>query len=143
VIEVCTQGEVHIMDKRVTTDRSIRRKHDEAFKRELVERSLQPGTSVAAIAQANNINANLLFNWRRLYLRRGGSRLATTAPAPTLLPVTAEEQTVAATCKPAAAASRASSGFIEIDMGSARVRVRGVVDEATVRWVLQALGTAA
>ena len=57
------------MDKRVTTGRISRRKHDEAFKRELVERSLQPGASVAAIALENGINANLLFNWRRLYLR--------------------------------------------------------------------------
>ena len=53
---------MHIMDKRVTTSRISRRKHDEAFKRELVERSLQPGASVAAIAQDNAINANLLFN---------------------------------------------------------------------------------
>jgi transposase len=51
---------VHITDKRVTTGRISRRKHDEAFKRELVERSLQPGASVAAIAQDNAINANLL-----------------------------------------------------------------------------------
>ena len=69
------------MDKRVTTGRTSRRKHDEAFKRELVERSLQPGASVAAIAQDSGINANLLFNWRRLYLRRGGSTIATMCPA--------------------------------------------------------------
>ena len=131
------------MDKRVTTERICRRKHDEAFKRELVERSLQPGASVAAIAQDNAINANLLFNWRRLHLRRGGSTIATTSPAPTLLPVTVEEQHVTTACKPAAAPSRAPSGVIEIDIGIARVRVRGVVDEATVRWVLQALGNAA
>jgi transposase len=129
------------MDKRVTTGRISRRKHDEAFKRELVERSLQPGASVAGIAQGSGINANLLFNWRRLYLRRGGSALATTSPAPTLLPVTVEEH-VATACKPAAP-SRVPSGVIEIDIGSARVRLRGVVDEATVRWVLQALGSAA
>jgi transposase len=127
------------MDTRVTTGRISRRKHHETFKRELVECSLQPGASVAAIAQDNGINANLLFNWRRLYLRRGGSTIATTSPAPTLLPVTVEEH-VATACKPAAAPSRAPSGVIEIDIGSARVRVRGVVDEATVRWVLQALG---
>jgi transposase len=130
------------MDKRVTTGRISRRKHHEAFKRELVERSLQPGASVAAIAQGSGINANLLFNWRRLYLRRGGSTIATTSPAPTLLPVTVEEQHVATACK-AAAAARAPSGIIEIDLGAARVRVRGVVDEATVRCVLQALGNAA
>ncbi len=129
------------MDKRVTTVGISRRKHDEAFKRELVSRSLQPGASVAAIAQDNAINANLLFNWRRLYLRRGGSALATASPAPTLLPVTVEEPGASA-CRPAAP-SRVPSGVIEIDICAARVRVRGVVDEATVRWVLQALGNAA
>ena len=131
------------MDKRVTNGRVNRRKHDEAFKRELVERSLQPGASVAAIAQDNAINANMLFNWRRLHLRRGGSTIAPTSPEPTLLPVTVEEQHGATVCKPAAAPSRAPSGVIEIDIGSARVRVRGVVDEDTVRCVLQALGTPA
>ena len=130
------------MDKRVTSERIRRRKHDEAFKRQLVERSLQPGASVAAIAQDNAINANLLFNWRRLYLRPGGSTLATIAPAPTLLPVTVEEH-VATARKPAVGPARAPSGVIEIDIGAARVRVRGVVDEATVRCVLQALGTPA
>lgn len=129
------------MDKRVTTGRISRRKHDEAFKRELVERSLQPGASVAAIAQDGGINANLLFNWRRLHLRRGALTTAT-ASAPTLLPVTVQEH-VAGQGKSAAGASRAPSGVIEIDIGAARVRVRGVVDDATVRSVLQALGDAA
>jgi len=133
---------VHILDKRATTGRISRRKHDEAFKRELVERSMQPGASVAAIAQGSSINANLLFNWRRLHLRRGESTIATTSPAPTLLPVTVEEH-VATACKPAAGPGRAPSGVIEIDIGAARVRVRGVVDETTVRSVLLALGNAA
>ena len=129
------------MDKRVTTGRISRRKHDEAFKRELVERSLQPGASVAAIAQDSAINANLLFNWRRRHLRRSSSAPVTTAVPPTLLPVTVQEH-LATACKPAAAPSRVPSGVIEIDIGAARVRVRGVVDEATVRSVLQALGNA-
>ena len=133
---------MHILDKRATTGRISRRKHDEAFKRELVERSMQPGASVAAIAQGSSINANLLFNWRRLHLRRGESTIATTSPAPTLLPVTVEEH-VATACKPAAGPGRAPSGVIEIDIGAARVRVRGVVDETTVRSVLLALGNAA
>jgi transposase len=33
-----------------------------------------------------------------------------------------------------------SPGLIEIDIGAARVRVRGAVDEANLRCVLQALG---
>jgi len=58
------------------------------------------------------------------------------------VPVTVEEH-VASAGKPAAAPARAPSGAIEIDIGSAHVRVRGAVDEATVRSVLQALGNAA
>ena len=133
---------MHIMDKRVTSGGISRRKHDEAFKRDLVERSLHPGASVAAIAQDNAINANLLFNWRRLYLRRGGSALATTVLGPKLLPVTVEEH-VATASRTVVAPSRAPSGVIEIDIGSAHVRVRGAVDEATVHSVLRALGNAA
>ncbi|WP_425199441.1 transposase [Paraburkholderia tuberum] len=37
-------------------------------KRRLVEQSLERGASVALIARNNDINANLLFKWRRLYL---------------------------------------------------------------------------
>ena len=135
--------QVHIMDKRVTIGQATRRKHDEAFKRELVERSLQPGASVSAIALDNGINANLLFNWRRLHLRRGASNAPTPVPTlPALLPVTVEEQVAPTATTPSARCMRAPSGVIEIDIGSARVRVRGVVDEATVRCVLQTLHAA-
>jgi transposase len=45
--------------------RPPRRQHDRAFKARLVRESMQPGASVAAIAMANGINANMLFKWRR------------------------------------------------------------------------------
>ena len=48
--------------ERVTKPKDIRRRHSDAFKRVLVERSLVPGASVAAIAQDAGVNANLLFN---------------------------------------------------------------------------------
>src|SRR5450755_3267050 len=122
------------MDKRVITSKDRRRKHGEALKQELVERSLRAGASVAAIAQEHGINANLLFNWRRLYLRGRDS----SAPAtPTLLPVTV--QASAAVSVPKAWQPRTPSGVIEIDIGSARVRLRGAIDEASVRCVLQTL----
>jgi hypothetical protein len=47
------------MDKRVTKSQDIRRRHSDALKRELVERSLEPGASVAAIAQGAGANANV------------------------------------------------------------------------------------
>ena len=57
------------MDKRDTKRQDTRRRHSDALKRELVERSLVPGASVAAIALEAGVNANLLFNWRRLHLQ--------------------------------------------------------------------------
>ena len=128
------------MDKRVITSKDARRKHSEVLKRDLVERSLRPGASVAAIAQEHGINANLLFNWRRLHLR-SLSAGAVVAAAPTLLAVTVAGRatSVAAKASPPSP-SRPPSGVIEIDLGVARVRLRGAVDEASVRCVLQTLG---
>ena len=126
------------MNKRVITGKDTRRRHAPAFKRDLVERSLQPGASVAAIALGSGINANLLFNWRRLHVR--SLALKASGAAPRLLPVVVEEARVPASCKLASVApTRPATGVIEIDIGGARVRVRGVVDEAAVRSVLQAL----
>src|SRR6185503_3524099 len=46
-----------------------RRHYDSAFKRHLVELTLVPGASVARIALDHRVNANILFRWRRHYLR--------------------------------------------------------------------------
>jgi transposase len=124
------------MDKRVITSKDRRRKHSEALKQELVERSLRAGASVAAIAQEHGINANLLFNWRRLHLR-GHDASAVATAAPTLLPVTVQASAALSVSK--ALQPRMPSGVIEIDIGTARVRLRGAVDESSVRCVLQTL----
>lgn len=55
------------------------------FKIALVERSMQPGVNVAQLARENNINDNLLFNWRRLYQQ---GKLVACTEAPLMLPVT-------------------------------------------------------
>ena len=131
------------MDKRVTSGKDTRRRHSEELKQELVERSLEPGASVAAIAQEHGINANLLFNWRRLRLRDEAPSVEAAAP-PTLLPVTVQMNPVSKAPKaPKAIAPRPSSGVIEIDVGTTRVRLRGAVDEASVRCVLRLLGAIA
>nr|WP_249218005.1 IS66-like element accessory protein TnpA [Pantoea dispersa] len=54
------------------------------FKIALVEQSMQSGVSVAQLARENNINDNLLFNWRRLYQQ---GLLAARSEAPPMLPV--------------------------------------------------------
>ena len=61
-----------------------RRQYSREFKRQIVEASLLPGTSIAVVAQAHGINANLLHKWRSRY--RHGEFGAVSAP-PTLTAV--------------------------------------------------------
>jgi transposase len=132
------------MDKRVNKAPDTRRRHAEDFKLALVRRSLEPGASVAAIAQEAGVNANLLFNWRRLHQK--AHRSADAAPAPVLLPVTvmAPELTAAPPPTSSSPAPRhATAGTIEIDIKGVHVRVRGAIDEASIRAVLRALACVA
>lgn len=136
---------MHIMDgQRVIKPKDTRRRHADAFKQMLIDRSLVPGASVAAIAQEAGINANLLFNWRRLYLRSRASTSDQESRDPVLLPVTVVEPAPAAasatsTSLPTAPSARAPVGTIEINIRGTVVRVRGTVDEASLRTVLRAL----
>jgi len=133
------------MDKRVTKNLDTRRRHSDGMKRELVERSLAPGASVAAIALEAGVNANLLFNWRRLHLQAEVPAAGATA-APVLLPVTVVAAVDSAAplmpTPPGTSPRVAPAGTIEIDINGARVRLRGAVDEASIRTVLRALASA-
>ena len=138
---VCIKPVMHIMDKQVVRAARRRREHSAEFKRELVTRSLEPGVSVAAIAMDSGINANLLFGWRRKHLdslTKVEPTLARSAAA-VLLPVSIEAGPRETHCAPPAPSARSSSGTIEIEIGSARVRLRGPVDDASLRSVLTAL----
>jgi transposase len=118
--------------------RRRRREHSPELKRELVARSLAPGASVAAIALEAGINANLLFTWRRAHLEalKGVAPVAQAV----LLPVEVQSTPAPAV---ASAGRVTTGGAIEVELNGARVRVRGVPDEAALRCVLQALRTLA
>lgn len=62
-----------------------RRMRTTAEKRRIVEESLQPGVSVAATARKYELNANVLFGWRRLH--RQGLLESCREPVVKLLPV--------------------------------------------------------
>lgn len=70
--------------QRLTRLQNTRRRHSDAFKLSLIECTLGPGASVAAIAQDAGINANLLFNWRRLHLQSLASAAAKDSRGPVL-----------------------------------------------------------
>jgi transposase len=60
----------------------LRRSMDQ--KRQIVEEAMQPGASVALVARRHDLNANVLFLWRRKYLK---GELGALSPAPDLIPV--------------------------------------------------------
>ena len=106
-------------------------------KRRIVEETLAEGASVAQIARAHGVNANLVFNWRRLYRAgrlcgRGENKLlpvrVTTEDTP--LPITPEDHTLIAR----------SVGTIYIQLRDVQVRVEGSADPGLVRVVLECLG---
>ncbi|MCE4546451.1 MULTISPECIES: transposase [unclassified Caballeronia] len=56
------------MDNAAQSKRCKRPNFSVEFKRQIVEETLRPGASAALIAREHDINANLLFKWRRHYL---------------------------------------------------------------------------
>ena len=119
---------------------NTRRRHSAAFKRKLLELIEQPGASVAAVALEHGVNANLVFKWRRAKLQRQHS--ARVVPRPVLLPVSVDppESFLSVPApEPEPGRPARNEGTIEVEMGGARVLLRGSVDPASVRSVLLAL----
>jgi len=76
--------------------RQRRRRHASEFKRQVIVACLQPGISIAAVALANGLNANLLRRWVKEHrdAHEAGKDVEVVAPQaaavrpPTLVPVT-------------------------------------------------------
>lgn len=109
-----------------------------AFRQAVVQKCARPGASVAAVALANGLNANLVHKWCAKY---GHTRSIDTA-TPTLLPVSVTAQAVMRQAGASPEPTRRNGGVIEIDIGAARVRLRGEIDETNVRLVVAALMSA-
>jgi transposase len=146
------QEVVHTMKTLAGITRAPRRQHEKSFKAELVARCLLPGASVAAIALAGGINANLLFKWRRDHLRSQRLSSAASSSSAVLVPVHVASAVDADAGNSQSAPSPASTalavapqrsvhttGIIELDIAGAQLRLRGPVDEASLCSVLRAL----
>jgi transposase len=114
-----------------------RRFRSKQERRQIVEETLRPGASVAQVARAHEVNANQVFNWRKLY-RQG--RLGEVSSPPALVPVTVT-RTTTKSVRPAQQTLKtapAPSVTMEIDLGHARVRIEGA-DADCVRATLDGL----
>ena len=104
----------------------------------IVQEALAEGASVARVARANGVNANLVFNWCRLY--RAG-RLGRGSEVK-LLPVrvTGESATAlpGSLCE-ARAVPISSSGTIHLQLRHAQVRIEGSADPVVLRVLLECL----
>jgi transposase len=112
-------------------------------KREIVEQSMKPGASVSRVARDHDVNTNQVFKWRRLHEQ---GLLGAGRQAVPMLPVRIEDQGTASgrlivqSPTPEARSSRAAqAGSMEIELRGGRVTVRGVVDRAALRVVLNML----
>ena len=130
------------MKDQVRGSARTRRQHEREFKEDLIAQSLAPGASVAAIAMNGGINANLLFKWRREYVR---ARIESAPAAATLLPVCVvadaepEPTSQPPTAGGAVVSRNARPGVIEIEIAGAQLRLRGAVDETMLGSVFRAL----
>lgn len=71
--------------------RQRRRRHSDEFKADLVAACTQPGISIAAVAMANGVNANLLRRWvteveMKPSVDDDSAQVAVTASSPTTAP---------------------------------------------------------
>ena len=116
--------------------RSPRRRWSVEERRRTVEETLEPGASVARVAQKYGVNADQVFGWRRLY-ESGGLQVLPQASVK-LLPVSIAEAPEVAQAQVSSSAS--SRGTIHIELpGRALISVEGAVDAALVRAVFKSL----
>ena len=111
--------------------RRTRRKWSEDFKRRVVAEASRPGVSAASVARRYELNANLVFNWKRRYgaEREGGES--------SFLPVE-----VVAPVSPMPSPAPVGEGRVEIALtNGARVIVKGTFDPDIVARLVRGLSS--
>jgi transposase len=117
-------------DDHFATGERRRRSWSRDEKRRIVEESLQEGASIAEVARRHELNANLLFTWRR---KMGAEPDGRDDPMP-ILPVTITRETAGEGSCPG------SAGQMEIILsGDDRIIVWADVETAALTRVLKAL----
>jgi transposase len=118
-----------------------------AEKRRIVEETLEAGVSVSSVARTHGVNANQVFQWRRLY-RDGLLDTAASGSELRLLPVVASDEArgdvagrLATGPLEEAVSGGSPTGMIELTLARGQVRIQGAVDVETLRTVLLCLLT--
>jgi transposase len=110
-----------------------RRRRSAEEKRQIAEASMQPGASVAEIAQSYGVHPSQVFKWRRAYRGELVEKKAPSALLRVRVTDAVHDGQVHAT------PSSVQQGTIHIQFARAKVSIEGSADAATVRAVLECL----
>ena len=122
-----------LVDTKRSRGLAKRRSWPEAFKRQVVAETLEPGSSVSIVSRRHDLNTNQLFKWRR-----GGAAedAACGGRGSPMLPV----EIVPEPERHPRRRRIERAGFIEIEFGcGARVCIRGEVAPKMLRQVIELL----
>lgn len=114
--------------------RRVKRRHSPEFKARVVDACQVRGASVAEVALAHGVNANLVRKW--IIKKR---RALVPSGAPGLLPVRVMTGTASKVTVPKRGEDVAHGEAIEIDLAGARIRVRADFDSDALRAVIRVL----
>jgi len=121
------------------TGRSWRR-HSAEFKARVIELAGQPGISMAAVALANGLNANMLRRWVKEAVECAPSsahkNMAPVVPAFVQLPMPQEMQSAL----PPAPVPAQDSISVEIRRGGTTVQAELPLDARSAAWLREVLG---
>ena len=127
----------------VRVNRTGRRTYTLEYKLNVVRQCSGPGVSVAAVALAHGINANLVRRW--IVRHQRPLKDSTAKPQATMLPVTIEAATSVLEARAdgegdvTTTRRRCGAVAIEIELYGARIHLRGGVDAHALRAVLDVL----
>ena len=126
------------------------RTYAQEFKQQVIRETLEPGMSVSIVARRHDINANVVFAWRKQY-REGklvipALEAAPSVPSTKLLSVDVIDSALVLR-PPESVASQATSGVpmpapvceIEVKIGKRRVRIRGLSAERAEAFLQECL----
>lgn len=127
-----------------------------AFKQQVIRETLEPGTSVSIVARRHDMNANVVFEWRKLY-REGKLALPASNEVPTLVveaaqllavdvidmpmpaPLALPETAIAPSKKAHSVSVPPPVCEIEVEIGKRRVRIRGLSAERAEMFLQECL----
>ena len=118
-----------------------RREWTPADKAQLLDEALQPGVTVASVADKHGISRGLFYQW--MAKERAGSLPGVTVnglPTPRFIPVRLEQKDVPAAAPSKPSPPRPSAGIIEIVLGNGRVlKAREGIDPGVLARIVDAL----